>query len=64
MQESEGFKDQIITESENAKASELAAKEAYDDADDAHMDAMLSGGDADVLATALSRAESAAEIAN
>ena len=64
MHESEALKDQIVTESEKASASELAAKEARDDADDAYMDAMLSGGDTTVLATALSSAQSQAEIAN
>ena len=61
--EIESIKDDIVVESENAGANELAAEGARDSADESLSAAENAGGDATIVETALANAQSQAEIA-
>ena len=63
LDEIETIKDDIVTESENAEANELAAEGARDSADESLTTAEGAGGDTTIMEAALANAQSQAEIA-
>jgi hypothetical protein len=63
LDEIEAIKDDIVTESENAGANELAAEGARDSADESLTSAENAGGDTTTLEAALENAQNQAETA-